>query len=92
MRDGPERLSIVGVNNEARDIIVLIRNDSLGWKRGQRQIRERHLRGDAFLGGLGRDAGQLIPGTCWRGPREEGRQRAETILNHSDAVPEPTRW
>jgi hypothetical protein len=72
------------VNDETGYLIGLVRNDMLTEECGEGQIGERKLRGNLFLAGLGRNAGQLVAAAYWRGLGEELLQIAERITAMSD--------
>src|SRR5260370_27909118 len=84
MRNRGESLAVIGVDDEASDLIGLVRNDRLAKERGEGQIRESILGRDLFLAGLGRNAGQLVATARRRGFGEERLEVAEDITAISD--------
>ena len=84
MRDGCEGGPVVGVDDEARDLIGLIGNDMFAKERGERQVGERKLRGDPFLAGLGRKPGQLVAAPQRRGFGQQVREIAERVTASSN--------
>jgi hypothetical protein len=49
MRDGRERGLVVGIDDEARDLVGLVGDHLLGQEGGERQVGEGVLGGDALL-------------------------------------------
>jgi hypothetical protein len=84
MRNRGESLAVMGVDDEARDLVGLVRNDRLVKECGEGQIRESILCGDLFLAGLGRDARQLVAAARRRSLGEERLEIAEGITAISD--------
>src|SRR5262249_19783937 len=79
-----ESPTVMGVDDEARGRVGLVRNDRLVKKCGEGQIRESILRRDLFLAGLSRNAGQLVAAARRRGLGEERPEIAERITAISD--------
>src|SRR5262249_4865296 len=79
-----ESPTVMGVDDEACDLVRLVRNDRLVKKCGEGQIRESMLRRDLFLAGLSRNAGQLVAAARRRGLGEERPEIAERITAISD--------
>src|SRR5260370_15902278 len=94
MRDWGESLAVMGVDDEASDLVGLVRNDRLAKKCGEGQIGERILRRDLFLAGLSRNAGQLVATARRRGLGEERLDIAERITAICDrgVVHRGPRW
>ena len=76
-RDGSKSFRVVGVHDEARDFVVLVGNDRLFDEMRQRDVGERELGGDAFFGGVGGDARELVAAAFGRGLRHKLAQGAE---------------
>ena len=82
MGDRREGAGVVGVDDEARDLVVLVRDDRLVEEMRERQVGERHLRRHAFGGGRGGDAGEAIA-------RARRRRLGEQGLQIGEGVPRP---
>ena len=72
------------VDNEPRDLVVLIGDQRLFEKAREGQIGEAHLRGDAFDGALGGDASQAIPGAQRGRLRHERFQVVEPVAGSAN--------
>src|SRR5882762_6728533 len=94
MSNRGEGLAVMGVDDEASDLVGLVGNDRLAKKCGEGQIRESILRRDLFLAGLGRNAGELVAAARRRGFGEERPEIAERITATSDrgVVHRGPRW
>src|SRR5258708_3624711 len=94
MSDWGESLAVMGVDDEAGDLVGLVGNDRLVKKCVEGQIRESILRRDLFLAGFSRHAGQLVATARRRGLGEECPEIAERITAISDrgVVHRGPRW
>jgi hypothetical protein len=81
----------VRVEDEAGDFVGLVRDEGLVEEGGEGEIGEGHLRGDAFYGGAGGDAGEVVSGARGSGFGEEVAQALEAIDDTVDGVPELDR-
>jgi hypothetical protein len=61
--DGREGWLVVGVDDEACDVVRLVGYDGFVEECGERDICEGHLGDDASLGVRGGDASQFVSGT-----------------------------
>ncbi len=77
--DRREGIGVVLVDDQPGDLVIFIRNDRLVEKRLQRQLGQRHLRRDPFLGVLGGDPGQDIAGAQRRRLRHQIAQIGEAV-------------
>src|SRR6266852_144749 len=84
MSDRGESLTVMGVDDEARHLVGLVRNDMLVKERSEGQIGESILRRDLFLACLSRNAGQLVATARRRGLGQECLDVAERITAISD--------
>ena len=71
--DRREGGGVVGVDDQPRDLVVFVGDDRLGEEGGQRQVGQRHLRGDPLGGGGGGDARPA------RRPSDAGVARASSV-------------
>ncbi len=75
----------MSVEDQPRDLVGLVRNDRVVKKRGEWHVREAHLGGDTFLGGMRSDARQLVARTQGRSLGEERFQVGERKMGASGA-------
>ena len=61
-RDGCKARRIVAVDNQAGDLVVLVRDNSFIEELLERDVGERHARRDHLLGAVGRNAGETVAG------------------------------
>ena len=71
MRYRGEGFGIVFVDDEARDLVVLIGNDVFGEERLQRYVRQRHLRGHALFVVSGGSACEIVSRSGGAGFRQQ---------------------
>ncbi|MNN51667.1 hypothetical protein D3C81_1663240 [compost metagenome] len=57
----------MGVDDQSGDFIGFVGNQHVLQEVAQRDVRQRHLRGDSFAIIERRDAGQKVAGTCRAG-------------------------
>ena len=62
----------MAIDNQPRDLIGLIGDNGFVEERGERQVGQRILRGDAFLATRRRDASELIAAAQRRGFGQQG--------------------
>jgi len=84
MRDRCKSPLVMGLDDETRHLVGLVRNDVFVQKCRQRQIGERIVRGDPLLAALRRNAGQLIAAAQRRGLAEQRLEIAEHVAALSD--------
>jgi hypothetical protein len=78
-RDRREGAGIMGVDDEARHLVVLIRDDRLVKEMRERQVGKRYLRCHSFRGGRGGDAGEAIARARRRRFGQQGFQIGEGV-------------
>ena len=71
MRNRGESRFVVAVDNQPRDLVILVRDDGFVEKRGERQIGQRELRRDAFFAALGDQTGERVAAACRRRPGQQ---------------------
>ena len=76
----------MAINDEAGDLVVLIRHDGFGKKLLERDVRQRHPRRDHFLRGIRRNTRQPVAGTRRRGLSQQIAQVIEDIRLRTDGV------
>ena len=86
--DGGEGSGVVGVEDEAGNLIGLVGDERLVEEGGEREIGEGHLRGHAFDGGSSGNAGELVSGAGGGGFGEQVAQTLEVIDDTVDGVPD----
>jgi len=74
-----EGRGVVAVDDQARDLVVLVGHDGVGEEGGQRQVGQRGLGGDALLRRLRRDAGQPVAGARGAGLAHQLAQVGEAV-------------
>ena len=84
MRDGRERVAVVRIEDQPRDVVVLVRDECLTQERLQRQIGQRQTCGDALDRRSRRDARQPIAGAQRRGFRQQRAQITKRVARRSD--------
>ena len=89
MGDRLECAGVVAVEDQARDVIVLVGDERLGKYGLQRDIGERQLGGNVLLGGCGGDAGQPVAGARRRCLRKQRLQRSELACPGSNPLSAP---
>jgi hypothetical protein len=71
---------IVAVDDQAGDLVVLVRDHGFTEKLPERQVGQRHPRRDHLLGAVGRDTGEAVAGprrSPWRAGRANHRRRGK---------------
>src|SRR5260370_28326864 len=84
MRDRRQGRLVVGIDDEARDLVGLVRNRRRVEEGGERQIGERILGGHAFLTRSRRDAGQHVAAAQRRGFGKQRHQIGKDITLAAD--------
>jgi hypothetical protein len=84
MRDQRQGGGIVGVDDEAGDLVGLVGNGGLFEKSGERQVGQRILGGDALLARLRRDAGQHVAAAQRGGLGEQRHQIGKDVALAAD--------
>ncbi len=77
--DFGEGVPVVRVEDEARDLVLVVRDDLLAQEVREVRVGERHLRGRALPGAFRGDTGEQISRTSGRGLRQQVLQRGERV-------------
>ena len=86
VRDRREGRGIVAVEDQARDLVILVRDHGLVQEGRERQLGERVLRGDALLGRFRGEAGEHVAGAQRRGLGEQVLQVREAVARGAEGV------
>jgi hypothetical protein len=81
VRDEGEGVAVVRIRDQPGDLVVLVRHDRFLEQSAEREIGQRHLRGDPLLGGLRRDARERVARAVRRRSGEEGLQVTEGVTD-----------
>lgn len=84
--DRGEGLGIVGVDDQAGHFICFVRDQCFIEKVRQRNVGQRHLRGDALGVVAGRHACQAVPGACRAGLGHHFLEAVEAVDQMADRV------
>ncbi len=84
--DGGEGGWLVRVEDEAGDLVGLVRDDRFVEEVFEGQVGEGELGGDAFLAARRGDAGELVAGAEWGGAGEEVGEGFKRVADAGDGV------
>ncbi len=79
VRDVGEGDGVVGVDDQARDLVRLVGDDQVLQEGPERQVGQDVAGDDALLGAACGDAGELVAGAKGRGGREQRLQVLEAV-------------
>ena len=77
---------VMGIEDEAGDLVLVIGDHGLVQEPAEREVGQRHARGDAFLGRRGGEAGQGIARAQWGGLGQQVLQVGESPGDAADGV------
>ena len=84
--DRGERRCVVAVDDQPGDFVGFVGNDRLGQDRRQRQVGQRHLRGDPLGRGCRGQARERVAGPERRRPRQQRAQVVEDVACAGEGV------
>ena len=86
MRDRGERIAVMGIEDQPRHLVGLVRDERLLQKHREGQIGETQPRCHALLVALGSHPGKIVAGARRRGLGQQHLQVREGVGPHTDGL------